>query len=106
LIVPLLGNSGEQPLGATSKTVATSSAGLNKEKVWTSMTSGRDFKVRIDGDYIYTEWVNVPPQLKTTAAFMRSELKKDGDKWVGKSRSNLPHEYNRPISIFGKTVRL
>src|SRR5258708_5307998 len=57
------------------------------------MTNGRDFKVRIDRDYIYTEWINLPPQLQSTAAFMRSELKKDGDKWVGKSRSRLPYDY-------------
>lgn len=93
LIVPLLANSSVQPLGAASRTVAASSTGSTKEKVWTSLTSGRDYKVRIEGEYIYTEWINLPPQLQTTAAFVRSELKKDGDKWVGKVRSLLPYDY-------------
>ena len=103
LIVPMLANSGVQPLGTNSKTAATSSTGLSKEKVWTSMTSGRDFKLRIDGDYIYTEWINLPPQLQTTAAFMRSELKKDGDKWVGKVRSLLPYAFKSSYMDFWKT---
>jgi hypothetical protein len=102
LIVPLLANSAVQPLGTSSKPVSASSTGMSKEKVWTSVTTGRDFKMRIDGDYIYTEWVNLPPQLQTTAAFMRSELKKVGDKWVGKSRSYLPYEYKSAYLDFWK----
>jgi trypsin-like peptidase len=91
-ILPLLTNSTVQPLATAAKPLTTSLV-ANKERIWTSMTTGRDFKVRIDGDYIYTEWVNLPSQLQTTAAFMRSELKKDGDKWVGKVRSLLPYDY-------------
>ena len=102
LIAPLLANSTVEPLGTASKTVATAPSGLSKEKVWTSVTSGRDYKLRIDGDYIYTEWINLPPQLQTTAAFMRSELKKVGDKWVGKSRSYLPYEYKSAYFDFWK----
>jgi hypothetical protein len=100
MIVPLMANSAVQPLGTSSKTVASSPAGLSKEKIWTSMTSGRDFKMRIEGDYIYTEWINLPPQLQTTTAFMRSELKKDGDKWIGKARSNLPYSYKASYMDF------
>lgn len=103
LIVPLLANSAVQPLGTTSKPAGTSSAGLSKEKIWTSVTSGRDFKLRVDGEYIYTEWVNLPPQLQTTTAFMRSELKRDGDKWVGKIRSLLPYGYKSSYMDFWKT---
>jgi len=91
-ILPLLRNSTVQPLSTAAKPL-TASLVANKERIWTSMTSGRDFKLRVDGDYMYTEWVNLPPQLQTTSAFMRSELKKDGDKWVGKVRSLLPYDY-------------
>ena len=103
LIVPLLANSNVQPLGTISKTIATSPAGVNKEKIWTSVTSGRDFKLRVDGDYIYTEWINLPTQLQATTAFIRSELKKDGDKWVGKARSNLPYEFKSSYADFWTT---
>jgi len=92
LIAPLLVSSAVRPLGSAAKTSSPSST-TPREKVWTSLTTGRDFKVRIEEDYIYTEWINLPPQLQTTSAFMRSELKKDGDRWVGKVRSLLPYEY-------------
>jgi hypothetical protein len=97
LISPLLVSSTVQPLGETTKPLATSIVGSKKESVWTSMTTGRDFKVRVEGDYIYSEWINLPSQLQTTPAFMRSESKKAGDKWVGKVRSRLPYAYK----VFG-----
>jgi hypothetical protein len=92
LIAPLLKNSAVQPLGSAKTAVASASVHTG-ERIWTSLNSGRDFKVRLEGDYIYTEWINLPPQLQTTAAFMRSELTKDGDKWVGKVRSYLPYDF-------------
>lgn len=103
LIVPLLANSAVQPLGTASKAAATWSAGSNRERVWTSMTSGRDYKMRIEGDYIYIEWTNRPPELQTTGAFMRAELKKDGDRWIGKVRSLLPYVYKSSYMDFWRT---
>jgi len=101
LIGPLLLNSSIQALGTVK--VSSPAALGNGETIWTSMTSGRDYKVRIDGDYIYVEWVNLPPALQGTMAFVRSELKKDGDKWVGKSRSNLPYTFKSSYMDFWKT---
>jgi hypothetical protein len=103
LIVPLLANSTVQPLGNNSKIAGTSSTGLNEESVWTSLASGRDYRLRIEGDHIYTEWVNLPAQLQTTTAFMRSELKKERDKWVGKARSYLPYTFKSSNADFWTT---
>jgi hypothetical protein len=103
LIVPLLANSTVQPLGTNSKTAGTSSTGLNKQKVWTSLASGRDYRLRIEGDYIYAEWVDLPTQLQTTTAFMSSELKREGDKWVGKARSYLPYAFKSSYADFWTT---
>jgi hypothetical protein len=72
---------------AASKADSTLAA---NERVWTSMTSANDFKVRIDGDYIYIQRINLPPDLQSHGAFMRAELKKTGDKWVGKYVFNYP----------------
>ena len=69
----------------------------------TSLLSGRDYKLRVDGDYVYTEWVNLPTQLQTTTAFMRSELKKDEDKWVGKMRTYLPYGFKSSYADFWTT---
>ena len=103
LIVPLLASSKVQPLGIIPKPTTASSPGINNESIWTSLVSGRDYKLRINGDYIYTEWVNLPTQLQTTPAFMRSELKRDRDKWVGKVRSLLPYSFKSSYMDFWRT---
>ena len=97
MIAALLANTTVRPFGSASNADSTPSTSLAGEKVWTSMTTGHDYKVRVDGDYIYTEWVNLPPVLKSTSAFMRAELKKAGDKWVGKVRANLPYKYKSSV---------
>jgi V8-like Glu-specific endopeptidase len=58
--------------------------------IWTSLTSGKDYRVRLDGDYIYTEWNNIPTALQGTAAFGRGELKKSAGIWSGHFHSTLP----------------
>jgi hypothetical protein len=102
LINPLLTKSALQPLGSISKADAWTSSTVTGESIWTSMTSGRDYKIRIDGGYIYGEWVNLPSALSSTAAFQRVELKKSGDKWVGKSISYTLFQY-KEFSV-SKTV--
>jgi hypothetical protein len=37
------------------------------------------------------------------SAFERFEVKKSGDKWIGKARSNLPYEYKSSYTDFWKT---
>jgi hypothetical protein len=103
-IKSLLKNSVVEPLGSVPKSTAGATGGRDRsERIWTSLTSGRDFKLRIDGDYIYAEWVNLPPVLQSTAAFIRYELKKDGNKWIGKAISNLPSSYNSSYMDFWRT---
>ncbi len=90
LIAGLLTNSIVKPFGTVSKAdaPATSSA---EEKIWTSIGTGHDYKVRVDGDYGYIQWVNLPPALQSTTAFIRGELRKTGDKWIGKNVSHVPY---------------
>ena len=101
-IPPLLAESTVRPLGSTAKPDSPASPMLVGEKVWTSLTTGRDYKIRTDGDYIYVEWI-LPAALQSTAAFTRVELKKSGDKWIGKARSLLPYEYKSSYFDFWKT---
>lgn len=102
VVAPLLTSSAIRPLG-TSVTVDRVESMISAgERIWTSMTSGRDFKVRVEGDYVYIDWV-LPSALQQTPAFMRYELKKNGNKWVGKVRAYLPHEYKSGYFDFWKT---
>jgi hypothetical protein len=102
LIFPLLSDSNVHPLGTTSAAQPVVPSAPLGERIWTSMTTGRDYKVRADGDYIYAEWV-LPAPLQATAAFMRLELKKNGEKWIGKARSYLPYEYKSSYFDFWRT---
>lgn len=91
MIATLLVNSTLHPFGPASKVDSTSETPPTKDGVWTSVTSQQDFKVRMDENYIYTEWINPPPDLQSKGAFMRAELKKTGDKWVGKETMSFPY---------------
>ena len=59
-------------------------------QVWRSLTTGKEYSVRVDGQTLYAEWVNVPPPLVQGGAFIRSECRRVGTRWVGISRSYLP----------------
>jgi len=56
-------------------------------RIWTSMASGLDRMVRIDGEYIYTDWVILSPSAREAGVFQRCELKKSGEIWAGKCRA-------------------
>src|ERR1019366_9074245 len=71
--------------------VVSRSDGLTGGTVWTSLTSGRDYTIRQDGDYLYMDWVSIPTQIKEAAGFTRSELKKGSDgKWREQAHARLP----------------
>jgi hypothetical protein len=81
------------PLSSPSAPDSATSPALSGESIWTSTTDGRDYQVRIDGDSIHAEWVNLPQALKRSSAFMRSELKKSGGKWIGQTTAYMPFDY-------------
>jgi S1-C subfamily serine protease len=63
------------------------------DQVWTSIKTGHDFKLRTDHDYLYIERLDIPANLKSEGASVRSELKKSPDgKWTGTSYGRLPCE--------------
>lgn len=78
---------------------------FTKGSLWTSLTTGHDYNLRRDGDYLYLDWVNVPPEIKNAGGFLRCEIKKDSDgKWRGKSHSRLPCTYTRGRGAFAHTL--
>jgi hypothetical protein len=59
-------------------------------RVWRSLTTGKEYSVRVTGQTFYAEWVNIPPALVQGGAYIRSECRRAGTRWVGTSRSHLP----------------
>jgi S1-C subfamily serine protease len=73
--------------------------------LWTSLTTGHDYNIRQDGDYLYIDWVNIPPDIKAAGGFLREELKKSPDgKWRGKGHSRLPCTYKRGWGQYAQNV--
>ena len=58
--------------------------------IWVSQTTGKEYHVTVDGDTFRAEWVNISPSLTAHGIYLRSECKKQGEKWVGKTASYLP----------------
>ncbi len=59
-------------------------------RVWRSLTTGKEYSVRVNGQTLYAEWVNIPLALVQGGAYIRSECRRVGTHWVGISRSHLP----------------
>ncbi len=89
----LIAHQQTKPLQAVANSGEVSSA---EDVVWTSLMTGRDFKVRQDGDYIYVDRISVPPAAQAAGLFARSELKKCPDgKWRGKTHEHERCTYSR-----------
>ena len=59
-------------------------------KLWKSETTGKEYRVQVDKDRFYAEWVNIPPESVKRGAYIRSECRRVGSKWIGTTRTNLP----------------
>lgn len=60
---------------------------------WKSLVSGSSFIVRMDAEHVYVEYVATPDE-KRTGAYGLFELKKIGDKYVGKHRGGFACQDN------------
>ena len=58
--------------------------------LWQSATTGKEYRVQVDKDRFYAEWVNIPPESVKRGAYIRSECRRVGSKWIGTTRTNLP----------------
>ncbi len=77
---------------------------LSGDNLWTSLTSGRDYSLRQDGNYLYVDWANIPPEVKSAGGFARAELAKVSDeKWSGVDRARLPCTYTRGYGAYAQT---
>jgi hypothetical protein len=58
-------------------------------KIWHSNASQHDFNVELAGDVFRATWVNIPPAAAKQGAFIRTQCRRSGDKWVGTSSINM-----------------
>jgi len=55
-------------------------------QVWKSLSTGREYRVKVEGDRFTAEWSNIPPQAAKQGAYIRSECHRSGTRWIGTSR--------------------
>jgi hypothetical protein len=71
--------------GAKPSTMKKPAAEKALPSLWTSLSSQKDFRVRIDKDRFYAEWI-VPPEAAKKGAYIRTVCRRSGNKWIGTSR--------------------
>src|SRR5579863_3936739 len=65
--------------------------GVSPNRVmWKSQSTGNVYRVRVEGQTLYAEWVDLPPGYAAHGAYIHTECRRAGDKWIGTSRSLLP----------------
>jgi hypothetical protein len=58
--------------------------------LWKSETTGKEYRVQVDKAHFSAEWVNIPSEGVKRGAYIRSECRRVGSKWIGTTRINLP----------------
>ena len=87
-IKPLLAADRLSPLGREMQRKKAADISTGTTQIWTSLTTGQDHKIRVDGDFVYVESV-LPETARSDGAFILCETKRDGDKWVGTCHARL-----------------
>ena len=85
VISPLVAAAQKPADPAKSGAAATPPAFANLPKVWRSEASHKDFRVEMTSDLFRAEWVNLPPAAAKQGAYIHTECRKAGSKWVGSS---------------------
>ena len=92
-VAVLAGFSGPAAGGQKSKTPAQKPAAASAPapgKIWVSQTSNHEFRVKIENDLFTAEWINVPPTSAKLGAYIHTECRRLGTRWIGTSRVLLP----------------
>jgi hypothetical protein len=55
-------------------------------EVWKSVSTGKEYRVKVEGDRFTAEWSNIPSQAAKQGAYIRSECRRTGSRWIGTSR--------------------
>jgi hypothetical protein len=59
-------------------------------RIWKSQTTGKEYRVWIENDRLYAEWVNIPAAAASQGASIRIECRRMDGKWVGTAQNSLP----------------
>jgi hypothetical protein len=87
LVISPFGVAAQVPTSASKPATAAPRAAIEKlPKVWHSEASHKDFRVEVTNEVFRAEWVNIPPAAAKQGAYIRTECRRAGSKWVGTSK--------------------
>lgn len=58
--------------------------------VWRSVTTGKEYFVRMDKRHFYAQWVNLPPASAQRGAYIHTACERKGQKWEGTADIYMP----------------
>jgi hypothetical protein len=80
----------QKPTAPANSTTATSKSSSGQfPKNWHSESTKHDFRVDVTNDRFHAEWVNIPPAAAKQGAYIRTDCRRAGAKWVGSSSVNM-----------------
>jgi len=86
LVIFQLTAAAQKPPGtAKPPTAASKPAGGAFPRIWHSESSHKDFRVEVTNDLFRAAWVNIPPAAAKQGAYIHTECRRAGTKWVGSS---------------------
>jgi hypothetical protein len=91
-------------LSTPSATAAPKPVAGQIPKLWQSESSKHEFRVDLTNDLFRAEWVNIPPTAARQGAYIRTECRRTGSKWVGTSKVNML--FAVPDAPAGKDTKL
>jgi hypothetical protein len=99
LAIPQFAAAGQATQKATTKSGTTSDRASETLKsptpssqlprLWHSDATKHDFRVDVTGDVLHAEWINIPAAVAKQGAYIRTECRRSGAKWVGTSKINM-----------------
>lgn len=94
MLASLLALAGWGCSNAVSQKAPQASSGAAEEgplpDVWRSLTTGKEYFVRMDKSHFYAQWVNLPPVSKQHGAYIHTACELKGSKWAGTSDIYMP----------------
>lgn len=88
--IPLFTTAAQNPAGSAKSFDSNGNPVLSKlPKIWHSEATKHDFRVEVTNDLFRAEWVDMPPAAAKQGAYIRTECRRAGTKWVGSSRVNM-----------------
>jgi len=58
--------------------------------VWKSETTKNEYRIQVSANSFTAVWISIPKTMQQHGAYVRTECRRVGSKWIGTTRSYLP----------------